>query len=72
MLFSNVSCKLDNSLHSFHFSFNVNIKVLFFDLREQEEMDRTRISSVRIFWDVVFEGLINIFCQERRIRGLDE
>ena len=72
MLFSDVSCKLDNSLHSFHFSFNVGIKVHFFDLREHEEMDRTCVSSIRIFWDVVFEGLINIFCQERCVRGLDE
>lgn len=51
--FPDVSCQFDDSLHPLHLPLNVDIKVLFLDFREHQEVNRARVPSSRIFGDVL-------------------
>jgi hypothetical protein len=46
---SDVSCQLDDSLHTLHLPFNIGIEVFFLYFREAQEMDRSGIACSWVF-----------------------
>jgi hypothetical protein len=69
--FSDISGQLNNCLHPSHLSLDNDIEVFLLHLWEHQEMDRSAIWNSGVIGDELSQRLIDVLCQERRVRGLN-
>lgn len=68
MALTHGSGELDDDLHTLHLSLDGGIEVLLLHLWEEQEVDRPGIAIFGILRDERPQGLVDILCQERRVR----
>ena len=62
--------QLNDRLHALHLPLNDDVEVLFLDLREEQEVNGSRVAGLGVLGDEFPKTLVDALGQERRVGGL--